>query len=239
MGCMRKTTLLIVLLSASSLFAAGRHRIVGLPSGPLVTITGQVIDAVTRQPVARVEVAGASDTQRANSQGQFSLEVPAGIPATLTFSRSGYETSEQIVTVTESGSRTFELQPLPTASIRTTDDTTHVIDMDSIEFGYVVPFSGSRSSPRAEMCRPGAEPFTLDFTGIKRIIGPAVASTQPACCTSGPVTGARFVLADNQEVTAYFVDSCEYPNIYIYARDHITWERLAISLRDVEEVVVP
>lgn len=237
---MRKTTLLIVfLLSASSLLAAGRHRIVGLPTAPPVTVNGQIVDAATKQPVAFVEVQGARDTLRADETGKFSITVPAGVPATLTFTRTGYETLEQTLTISEAGNHTFEMQPLPTATIRTTDGTTRIVDIDSIEFGYAIPFLGTRSGRSVELCRPGAADFSLDYTGINRIIGPAVTTTLGACCATGPLTGARFVLANNEEVTAYFVDSCEHPDIYIFARDHVTWRRFSVSMSEIAEVIVP
>lgn len=240
---MPKTTVLFLILLSSTTIANAanqRQRIVGLPTAPPVTLTGQVLDLVGGGPVVQVEVAGGPNRfVRTGADGKFTLEMPKGISVSLTFARTGYETLTQVLKMTGPETRTFQLRARPTARISTTSGVNHDVDSDSLEFGYAIPFLGVRHDPIAKMCRTGGQQFDLNRNDVKRIQGPAVTTTEAACCTRGPLTGAVFTLASGEQVTAYFVDSCEHPHMQLFARNHKTWEQLIIDLAEITEVVVP
>lgn len=240
---MRKTTsLFLIFLSSATLAAAApqRHRIVNLPTAPPVTLTGQVLDATDGSAVVQVEVsAGPHRFARTDGEGKFTLQLPKGLATTVTFSRTGYETLTQNLTINGAESKTFQLRGKPTARIVTTAGATHIIDSDSLEFGYAIPFLGVRHDPVAKMCRAGGQRFDLNRNDVKRVQGPAVSTTEAACCTRGPMTGAAFTLASGETVTAYFMDSCEHPHTQVFARNHKTWEQVIIDLAEVSEVVMP
>lgn len=240
---MRKTTslFLIVLFSAALADAATqRHRIVNLPTAPPVTLTGQVLDSTDGSAVVQVEVsAGPHRFTRTGTDGKFTLQMPKGLATAVTFSRTGYETLTQSLTINGAESRTFQLRPKPTARLVTTAGATHIIDADSVEFGYAIPFLGVRHNPVARMCRAGGQQFDLNRKDVKRVQGPAVSATESACCTRGPLTGATFTLAGGETVTAYFMDSCEHPHTQVFARNHKTWEQVIIDLGEVSELVMP
>jgi len=240
---MRKTTALFLILLSTATFANAatqRHRIVNLPTAPQVTLSGQVVDLGDSSAVVQVEVAGGPNRfARTGSDGKFTLQMPQGIPVTLTFSRSGYETLTESITLSGAAARTFQLRAKPTARIVTTTGTTHIIDADSLEFGYAIPFLGVRHDPIAKMCRFGGQQFDLNRDDIQRVQGPALSTTQASCCTRGPMTGANFTLRSGEQVTAYFMDSCEHPHTQLFARNHKTWEQVIVDLSEVSEVVMP
>lgn len=240
---MRKTTsLFLILLFAATLANAAtqRHRIVNLPTAPPVTLTGQVLDATDGSAVVQVEVsAGPHRFTRTGTDGKFTLQMPKGLAMTVTFSRTGYETLTQSLTINGAESKTFQLRAKPTARIVTTTSATHIIDSDSLEFGYAIPFLGVRHDPVAKMCRASGQQFDLNRNDVKRVQGPAVSATEAACCTRGPMTGAAFTLASGETVTAYFMDSCEHPHTQVFARNHKTWEQVIIDLAQVSEIVLP
>lgn len=240
---MRKTTsLFLILLFAATLANAAtqRHRIVNLPTAPPVTLTGQVLDATDGSAVVQVEVsAGPHRFTRTGTDGKFTLQMPKGLAMTVTFSRTGYETLTQSLTINGAESKTFQLRAKPTARIVTTTGATHIIDSDSLEFGYAIPFLGVRHDPVAKMCRASGQQFDLNRNDVKRVQGPAVSATEAACCTRGPMTGAAFTLASGETVTAYFMDSCEHPHTQVFARNHKTWEQVIIDLAQVSEIVLP
>lgn len=240
---MRKTIpLFLILLSSASLADAAtqRHRIVNLPTAPPVTLTGQVLDAADGSPVVQVEVsAGPHRFARTGTDGKFTLQMPKGLATTVTFSRTGYEALTQSLTINGAENRTFQLRAKPTGRIVTSTGTTHTIDSDSLEFGYAIPFLGVRHDPVSKMCRVGGQQFDLNRNDVKRVQGPAVSTTEAACCTRGPMTGAAFTLASGETVTAYFMDSCEHPHTQVFARDHKTWELVIVDLSQVSEVVLP
>ena len=237
---MRKIILVVSLslLSASTAFAQ-RHRIVGLPDASYALLTGRVTDAAEGGGVVMAEVSAPQRFARTFGDGLFTMELPVGIPTVITISRTGYQTLTQTVTLAGPENRTFLLQPLPLARITTTTGTTYIVDADSLEFGYVIPFLGARRDRLAKMCRPGQEPFTLDRSEIDRITGPMRTVTDEACCATGPLTGADFQLATGETITAYFADSCEHTHIQLYARDHKTYDSVWVEIKDLQEAVIP
>jgi hypothetical protein len=236
---MHKTILFLIVLLSALPAVAQRQRIVGLQDYPLATLTGRVVDAVESHGVLEAAVATPRHLTRTYGNGSFSLQVPVGVETTITISRTGYQTFTEKITFAGPESRNFVLQPLPTGRIVTTTGTTYVIDTDSVEFGYSIPFLGLRYSREAQMCAAGREPFKLDRDQIRRIIGPGKTATISSCCTKGPLSGAEFELESGERVTAYFSESCENPHFQIFARDHKTYELRYVEFSEIQEVVLP
>lgn len=238
---MRKTILfsLFVFIAASAPAASFRHRIINLPAGPQATLSGQVRDLTTNAPAAGIEVEGPRRFASTDAEGKFTMQLPVGQPVTLTFTRPGYETLTETFTLAGNESRVFRLTALPTARITTTGGVNHAVVADTVEFGWMIPFSGYRRGRSAKMCRPGGGEFTLDRVEIDRIEGPAITVTDSACCTKTSLTGAVFELATGERRTAYFMDSCDFAVMEVIARDQATYELVFVPLRDLREVVFP
>ncbi|HUP48029.1 MAG TPA: carboxypeptidase-like regulatory domain-containing protein [Thermoanaerobaculia bacterium] len=238
---MHRTTLsiLLILFVSSTAAAAGRHRIVSLPVVAEATLSGEVRDLTTSGAVVEVAVEGPRRFARSDDSGKFTMQLPVGLPVTLSFSRTGYETLTETITIAGNTSRTFHLRSLPTATITDTSGRSSVVDSDTVEFGWAIPFLGYRRDRMAEMCRAGGVKFTLDRSEIDRIEGPAVVTTDAACCTQGPLTGAVFELATGERVTAYFLDSCDGAIMEVIARDHVTYQLVFVPFSQLREVVFP
>ena len=238
---MRKTTLffLLVLIASSAPAAASRQRIINRPTGPQATLSGQTRDAVTDATAVSIEVEGPRRYATTDAEGKFTMQIPVGLPVTLTFHRAGYETLTETVTITGNESRVFRLTPLPTARITRLSGVSHAVAADTVEFGWMVPFSGYRRHRSALMCRPGGGEFILDRSEIDRVEGPALTVMDAACCPDKLVRGAVFELATGEKITAYFMDTCDAATMEVIARDQTTYEMIFVPLSELVEVVFP
>src|SRR5687767_6774896 len=129
---MHRTIPLILLLFAS-IASAQRHRIVSLPDPPQAKLSGQIVDLTTAGTIVEVVVEVPRRFARGDAKGKFTLQLPIGQPITLKFSRTGYETLTETVTITGDTTRTFQLRPLPTARITDVNGTTYTVDADTVE----------------------------------------------------------------------------------------------------------
>jgi len=225
------------------LFAAKR-RAVRHPSpgnAIIVKVKGTVLDQISNQPVAYAEITVGDSSTFADRLGRFTVASATifGV-GNVTASRSGYQSESQQVSSAGEHNLTFHLQPKPTVRLRLTNGTTHDVDFETAEFGYVPPFGSYNKAPYEEFCSTGGTTTSVDRSQMRKITGPAVKENAPACCSSGLVTKITVELKNGTNGPMYFADSCgtEYSMDFI-GRDHITGDFVYAKMTDVAEILFP
>jgi transcriptional antiterminator Rof (Rho-off) len=227
----------LLVLVALPLFAA-KHRAVSVPQTREVTLVAEVVDAENGKPVVEVDVLTPSGSLHADTAGRVTVTVPLGQPVAFTFSRTGYETLTEVVTVDSDSRRTFRMTSKPTTLARTRSGKTYELDASSLEFGHVVPFLGYSKAAEIKACRSGGGEVVLNNDTVRKLTGPAFSNIELACCPRGTPVGLEVELTSGERVRAYFTDFCEARQTEIIARDHATWQLVFIPVTDLAELTV-
>lgn len=205
-------------------------------------LRGTVLDEVTGAPVVQAHVSAGGDSDNTDAAGKFRLrDVEAGAGnLVIEVSRTGYATKTVTLTEPPQGEVTIRLQPGPTVRVRTTAGATFDLDLDSILFGYPVPFAGYTSAEFDEFCKPDGSIVQVHRTEFKRITGPAVLVNQSACCSVRETLRINAELKTGEITNLFFTDACEgYPNIDIIGREHVNGKFQYIRFTNIAEVIFP
>ncbi|MEA2488278.1 MAG: CarboxypepD reg-like domain, partial [Acidobacteriota bacterium] len=229
---------LFAILLALPVFAAKR-RAAGHPANTAsdATLRGTVLDNVTGQPVtgATVTVQGLSNkTDTTDVAGHFEIKhLPFGV-YTLSFTRTGYEPKSAGITATANSSTPIEtrLTPKPVVLVKMTNGSTVQIDTETVEFAYMVPFSGYARSEYARFCLPGTGEFQPDRSEIKKISGPIVPGTNASCCKDGNPLKATVQLRNGQTSEVFFIDSCVGYEVNFIGRDHVSGQFVFLKFNE-------
>jgi len=173
-----------------------------------------------------------------DDHGNFFIKLVPGTPAPLTFARSGYETFTTTVSVRGDEAQTFRLIPKATVNIRTSAGASYDVDPETVEFGYVAPFTGYNKDTKLNLCKGGGESFMPDRTEIKRITG-AAQLNDPKCCAQISIPAINVELKSGGTTTAGFVDACFGYKVDIVAQDHVTALPVYFHFTDLAEVTFP
>lgn len=224
--------------------AASKRRSVRVSPAPVqltAEITGTIRDSVTNEPVVSAKVQVGDNSKLTDNAGKYTLRnVQASGNIVVEISRSGYVTQTQ--TITSGGNHTLDarLVPLPTVSVRKTDNTTLQLDSDTIRFGYSIPFSGYRDAEFEEFCKADGTTVSIDRSEISRITGPATTVRFTPCCPNADTVKVNVTLKNGQTMDAYFVDACNgFPNIELLGRDHKTAKAQYIPFTAIAEIIFP
>lgn len=214
------------------------------PPAAEATIVGTVVDALSGGPVIDAEVFAASIGRysRTRGDGVFFMKVPVGVPINLAISRFGYERSTTTVTVSAAGNspQRFSLNPTAPVVVRTTSGTLYQLASDTVEFGYVVPFSGFVKDRKVTMCKPDGTPFTPETSEMKRVRGPAVTVANSPCCSAGAsASGVILELRSGESTQAFFADSCFGYAMEVIGLDQAKASLVDLKLTEVSEIVFP
>lgn len=235
---------LFAILLALPVFAAKR-RAAGHPSTPSsdATLRGTVLDSATGQPVvsATVTVQGLNNkTDSTDANGQYEIKrVPFG-SYVLAFSRSGYDPKTASITASATTQPAeIRLTPKPVVAVRMTNGSTVQIDTETVEFAYMVPFSGYARSEYARFCLPGTGEYQPDRSEIKKIIGPIVPGTNTSCCKDGTPLKATLQLRTGQTSEVFFADSCVGYEVDFIGRDHVSGQFVFLKFNEIAEITFP
>jgi hypothetical protein len=239
-----KTVIAILTIAAALPALAQKHRAVRHPSppGPVLTVTatGTILDAVTGQPVAFADVRLGNRRDTADRQGKFSIRSTTLYGSgEITAARSGYSPASQTITTTGPQEVTLRLQPTPTVTLRLVNGTQKQIDYESVEFGYVPPFSSYHKNEMDDFCKTDGTAVTLHRTQFSRITGPAMSESFAGCCSTGTVQRINAVLRTGESLPLYFTDSCLGYSIDFIGRDHVTGDYTYTKFSDVAEIIFP
>jgi hypothetical protein len=239
-----KTVIAIGLVAAALPTFAQKHRAVRHPEPPgpalAITATGTVLDAVTGKPVAFADVRLGNRRDTADRNGKFSIRtVTVYGSGDLTATRSGYATTTQTLTSAGTVNVTLQMQPTATVTLRLANGTQYQIDYESVEFGFVPPFSSYHKSEMDDFCKSDGTAVQLNRTQFSRITGPATNDTFSPCCTTGTVQKINAVLRTGENLPLYFTDSCLGYSIDFIGRDHVTGDYVYSKFSDVAEIIFP
>ena len=235
--------ILSLLVPFTSLVAQTKRRAVkpGLtsPAAPATALlSGTVVDATTNAPVVAVLVRLGARSGRTDAQGKFAIKLSPGSPQTLTFERTGYDTLMSTVTITSDDTQTFRLIPRATVNVRLNTGVTYQIDPETIEFGYVAPFSGYNKDTKLNLCKGGGDAFQPERTDIKRITTGATLN-DPKCCAKGSIPAINVEMKSGGTTTAGFVDACFDYKVDVIGLDHVTAQPVYVHFSDIAELTFP
>lgn len=238
---------LVVALAATFLLVApaeaGKRRSVGKASSGSLTvdISGTVVDNATGQPVIGATVRAAQITRITDQEGKFSFKnLNASGTVTVEATRTGYNPGSVQVGSSGAHNVTLRLNSRPNVSLRRADDSVVQLDVDSIEFGFPLVFSGYQSAPFEDFCRPDGSIVEVDRSEIARINGPATVGSYAPCCPNAETMKINITLKNGTTSDFYFVDACNgNMNIEIIGREHTSAQKLFIPVTQIREVVFP
>lgn len=228
---------LLILALASSAPAQSRHRIVKRPQAAAATLSGIVIDATSRAPLAEAFVRIAGKGVTTGSDGRFSFTDLVANAYELEVTRFGYFKSARNVSL-NAGANQVEvaLQATPIVTVRAKNGTTYSFDFESVEFGYVVAFVGWRSGPALHLCRTTGEELTLGTNEMKSLTIPGVRTETTSCCSLAPGTIARVTRQDSEVVEATIKETCNGAEFFVRGQNRSNGTFEAIKLLDVESI---
>jgi hypothetical protein len=234
-----------VILFSVSAEAAGKRRAV-TPRSPGVPFTvelisGQVLDNVTGQPIVSAEVWIGNRSDVTDAQGRFDIKNAAGQGfMTVEIMRSGYQPFTGKFLPNDSRTMSVRLNPTQTVMVRETNGTVHHLDIESVKFGYPVPFSGYRESEAEDFCTANGTTMNVHRGTMAKLTGPAVIVAGGACCTAGNAAKMTLTLKSGVTQDVIFTDTCEERyKVDIGGREHVSAKFVHILITDIAEIVFP
>ncbi len=216
---------------------AQRHRTVKRFNAEAASLTGTVIDSVTRAPLADAFVRVGTKGLATAADGKFSFSDLTANSFTVKVTRWGYADHEQVVTLVAGANQLdVALQPGPIVTVRAKNGTTYPLDFATLEFGYVVAFVGWRSAPAFHLCLPSGEEKTVTTAEMKSVTFPGVRTETTSCCSLAPGAVARIRLKDDTVVDATIKEACNGSEFYVRGKNRTTGLDEAIKIADVESV---
>jgi hypothetical protein len=235
--------LMIGVLIASSACAAqtsqSRRRAVTPPSvGPAIPVVGVVKDASNGLPVQLATASYGDQTAHTNANGEFTLNLPTGGPATVSIQHPAFLPFTKAVTAQAGTKVDFGLTEQPSVTIKTAAGTTYIIDIGTAQFAYAMPFSSYVPTDNANFCKPDGSEFTPNKTEFRKIVGPATPSTLAACC-EGSLLTASAEMKSGATTPVFFKDSCHGTEVDFYGREKSTGTYRFVKFTDIAEIDFP
>lgn len=220
---------------------AQRQRIVRRSPAGAADLTGNVVDAVTQQPLSEVRVTIGEKITGTGPDGRFTIR---GIPAghyTISFEHWAHAPLQEAITLAAGpNSRSVQLTPKPVANFVGKDGTTHPVDPDSIRFGYIVAFAGWQAFEWIELCLPsGGETVTIQVAEMTSVTFPGTRTESTDCCSLSPGTIARVTRKNGAVVEGTIRSSCSGYEIYAIGRNRDTGVFENFPVLQLERVDVP
>ena len=228
------------LLAALPLSADIRERAV-IPVGA-VTITGVVRDA-NGVPVAGAIVHSGTFYSNRNGtapDGKYSLMLPGDRPTLITVEDFAWEPATVPFTPTKDARLDLTVTlPRPGVTVKLTSGETHVLDLGTSQFGYLIPLTGYSRTDNANFCKPNGEAFAPAKTEFTRIVGPATSVNFSGCCTRGPVMTLNAEMKTGEKSQVYFNDSCFGNEVDFIGRERSTGQYQYFNFANIAEIDFP
>jgi hypothetical protein len=235
--------LAIGVLIASSACATNtqsrRHAAVSPVAGPLVPVVGVVKDAAYGLLISRAVASYGEQTTTTNGNGEFTLNLPSGTPVTVTVQDAAFMPLQKTITAQSGGRYDFALTSLPSVTIKTKANETHIVDLGTAKFDTVILFGGSVASDTGNFCKEDGSDFAPAKTDIARVIGPAVPASGTACCQGASVMSANLEMKSGAKLVVYFKDTCTGNQVAFVGREKSTGIYLSYLFTDIAEIDFP
>jgi hypothetical protein len=224
---------------------AGKRRAVGTRAAgaefTIDKISGQVLDSVTSQPVAFAAFSAGNRKDTTDAEGRFEVKNAKGYGVmTIEVERSGYQRYTAQFRPNDPTTLTIRLAPTPTVRIRKTNGELLDVDMESLKFGYPVPFSGYRESESEDFCTADGTKRYIHRAEMAKLTGPAVLVPGGVCCDAGNAAKMTLTLKTGQTLDVLFTDTCEERyKVDVGARIHTTGVFVHIPITDIAEIIFP
>jgi len=239
---------IVVALFPLAAQSAGRHRAVAPPSNITVTLNGIITDASNGQPLANAQVsAEGRKSAVTDSTGAYTIKITKNLNVAVTADQFAYNPQTTVVFGAEGAHANFALTPKATVTVKLTkpqgdpgkEKDTYVLDVDSSQFAYLIPFSGYIRSDAGNFCKDDGTSITPDKHDIKRILGPAVPADNAGCCKLGPVMKAQLELKTGASFPVYFNDSCFGNEVDFLGREKSSGQYQYFRFADIAEIDFP
>lgn len=211
----------------------------GDTAGPTTSVVIRLKDATTGLAVEDANVTYANQPNHSNAAGQAVVKLPIGKPATISVEHPAYNILTQSITAQAGGTYDVSLTQKPSVVIKLVSGETHIVDLGTAQFAYSVTFSSYVRTDKGNFCIADGSDFAPDKTEIARVIGPAVAASQPACCQFGSVMSATVQMKTGANVQVYFKDSCSGNEVDFVGREKSTGRYQYFRFTDIAEIDFP
>jgi hypothetical protein len=229
------------LLVGGSLSAAVNKEHAVAPVG-VVTITGVVRNSAG-DPVAGAIVHSGTSYFGGNGtgrDGKYTLTLPGNRPTTVTVEDFAYETVTTPFTPQKDATLDLTMTSArPIVTVKLTSGETHVLDLGTSQFAYVLIFSGYARFDNANLCKPDGSAFTPAKTEIARIIGPATSVTFAKCCPNNTVMTANVEMKSGEKTQVFFNDSCAGNEVDFLGRERSTGQWGYYNFTNIAEIDFP
>jgi hypothetical protein len=232
--------LLVVPVSMSAAFQPPRVHPAAPPDA--VTISGTIRDA-SGNPIAGAVVHSGSYYSLRNGttpNGKYTLTLPGNRPTSITVEDFAFESVTTTITPTKDAVFDFTLNvPRPKVTVKLTSGETHIVDLGTSQFAYLVPLSGYVRADTGNFCKPDGSVFAPAKTDFSRIVGPATSVNFSACCTRGPVATVTAELKSGERTPLYFNDSCFGYEVDFIGRELSTGQFGFFNFANIAEIDFP
>ena len=113
---------------------------------------------------------------------------------------------------------------------------THIITMDTAQFGYAVVFSNYVRGDNANLCKSDGSSIAPSRDAFSKIIGPPTSVNFALCCTFGPILTVNVEMKSGEKFPAYFHDSCFESEIDFIGRDRATGQYDYLDFTTIAEI---
>jgi len=202
-------------------------------------ISGVVRDAATGLPITGAVVhSGTRFCQQGGTKadGVYSLNIPAGRSVLIAVDHFAYQTQTVPFTTAAGTTLDFALTALPVATVKMVNGDTHIVTLDTAQFGYAVVFSNYVRGDNANLCKTDGSSIAPSKVDFARIIGPPTSVNFAPCCTCGPILMVNVEMKSGDKFTAYFHDSCYEAEIDFIGRERSTGQYVYLDFTTIAEI---
>ena len=237
MNLVRASIAALLMCTALPLAAVPRRHPVAAIAN--VMISGVVRDATTGLPILGAIVhSGTSFCQKGGTKadGVYSLTIPGARPVLITVDHFAYQTQTVVFTGAAGMTLDFLLTPLPVATVKMVNGDTHIVTVDTAQFGWAVPLSNYVRGDNANLCKADGSSFAPSKVDFAKIIGPPTSVNYAPCCTVGPILTMNVEMKSGDKFPAYFRDSCYETEIDFIGREASTGLYVYLDFTKIAEI---
>ena len=137
------------------------------------------------------------------------------------------------------GSSGIPLQPLASVSVQLTSGQTVHLDVDSVQFAYVLPFETPQGANNASFCKSDGTSWSPDRAEFAQITGPGTSLSNSTCCKLGPLLAVDVKMKSGETARVTFADSCFGYDIDFVGRDHESAQYVYFNFKDIALITFP